>query len=60
LKQQDGIVQAAAKLTDRQQQIVELYERGMSQRAIAVYLGVHRTTVRDHLRSVDLKIHKSG
>jgi len=56
--QREGIAPAKATLTPKQAQIADLYARGMSKRAIALYLGVHPSTVRDHLRAADLKARK--
>lgn len=36
-------------LSDKQVAVVELYERGYSQRAIAAALGISRASVRDRL-----------
>jgi DNA-binding CsgD family transcriptional regulator len=48
-----------ASLTDKEREVVDLYERGMSQRAIAVYLGVSRSTVRDRIANAAMKAQRA-
>jgi DNA-binding CsgD family transcriptional regulator len=43
-------------LTDKEAEAVDLYERGMSQRSIALYLGVARSTVRDRIANAARKV----
>ena len=43
-------------LTAKEAEAVDLYERRMSQRAIALYLGVSRSTVRDRIANAAVKI----
>ena len=43
-------------LTAREREVVDLYKRGMSQRAIALALGISRSAVRDRLDAAGRKL----
>jgi DNA-binding CsgD family transcriptional regulator len=43
-------------LTGKEREVLDLYERGMSQRSIALYLGVSRSTVRDRIATASTKV----
>jgi DNA-binding CsgD family transcriptional regulator len=47
-------------LTPKEREVVDLYERGMSQRSIAIFLGLSRSTVRDRIPSAAAKIARAG
>ena len=45
-----------ASLTAKEREVVDLHQRGMSQRSIALYLNVTRSTVRDRIASASRKL----
>jgi DNA-binding NarL/FixJ family response regulator len=45
-------------LTDREREALDLYQRGMSTRSIAIHLGVSRTTVRDRIGAALVKLER--
>lgn len=47
-----------AELTERQQQISDLYRRGYSKRTIARMLCISPSTVREHLEAIHRKLAK--
>ena len=48
------------QLTERQQQIRDLYTRGYSIRATARIIGVSPSTIRDHLEAIHRKMAKGA
>jgi DNA-binding CsgD family transcriptional regulator len=60
----DNIVQALVDqlpdtLTAKEAEVVDLYERGMSQRSIAIFLGVGRSTVRARIANAAAKVERA-
>jgi RNA polymerase sigma factor (sigma-70 family) len=49
---------ASSELTPKQRQVADLYQAGMSQRAIATHLHLDRSTVRQHLKAATEKLTK--
>jgi DNA-binding NarL/FixJ family response regulator len=47
-------------LTSREWEVVELLQRGIDTRGIALSLGISQVTVRRHLSSVEQKLHVSS
>jgi DNA-binding CsgD family transcriptional regulator len=47
-------------LTPKERQALDLYQRGMSHRSIAIHLGVSRTTVRDRIANANTKLADAG
>jgi DNA-binding NarL/FixJ family response regulator len=48
--------QLPSTLTEKEAEALDLYERGMSQRSIAPYLGLSRSTVRERIARAAMKL----
>jgi len=51
---------ARDQLTPNQLAVFELWHRPMSQRAIALHLGLSRTTIVDRYDAACLRLHRAG